>query len=397
MPARGCSFCGKPRESVRHLVSGPRRIGICDECIELAADVAGEALRPHGPDRLITGASLAVTNDARHGGRLGILEEPSIAIQGGRVTWVGRAADTPAMYRRFPVLDAGGGMVVPAFCDARTSPVAAHREGEDPDVAAEAAVALVDRMVQAGTSTMAAFPPESDDPVAITTGLAIIRALSGRLPVDVQPGWAVGPDPSPSLIEMAERTVSLVTIPVGDGGPDPGMLAPLARRLRRAGVGIRLADTGGLSGHIVQEVAPDSVENAGPSGDVMTALVRVGAAVVVDGSDPLPWARPPTDFLAAGVPVAVATGCDAGGLSITSLPFAAWLAWSAGSMSLEDALWCITRGGALALGEERRGRIAPGAAGDLLVLDVDEPAGLASHPDRSPVRTIVRNGDVLVG
>lgn len=397
MPARGCSFCGKPRESVRHLVSGPGRAGICDECIELAAEVAGEALRPHGSDRLITGASIAVTNDARHGGRLGVIEDPAIAIQGGRITWVGRRDDMPAMYRRLPRLDAEGGTVTPAFCDARTSPVVPQADGRDPEDMAEAAVALVDRMVQSGTAALAAVPPTSTDPVAITTGVAIIRALSARLPVDVQPGWRLEGKPAPSLLEMAERTVSYVTIPVGEAGLPPDQVPDLASRLRRSGLGIRLADTGGLTGAIVLEVDPDAVENAGPSGDVMAALVRVGAAVVVDGSNPLPWGRSPTDFLAAGVPVAVATGCDAGGLSITSPAFAAWLAWSARSMSLEDALWCITRGGALALGDERRGRIAPGAAGDLLVLDVAEPAGLAAHPDRSPVRTVVRDGDVLIG
>jgi hypothetical protein len=41
-----CSFCGKPRSSVRQLISGPgqgpRRVLICNECIDLCAEIIAE-------------------------------------------------------------------------------------------------------------------------------------------------------------------------------------------------------------------------------------------------------------------------------------------------------------------------------------------------------------------
>ncbi|HAG69766.1 MAG TPA: ATP-dependent Clp protease ATP-binding subunit ClpX, partial [Lachnospiraceae bacterium] len=34
-----CSFCGKSQEYARKLISGPNGVYICDECIEICADI----------------------------------------------------------------------------------------------------------------------------------------------------------------------------------------------------------------------------------------------------------------------------------------------------------------------------------------------------------------------
>lgn len=39
-----CSFCGKGQDEVRKLISGPNNVYICDECIELCADIIEEEL-----------------------------------------------------------------------------------------------------------------------------------------------------------------------------------------------------------------------------------------------------------------------------------------------------------------------------------------------------------------
>ena len=39
-----CSFCGKSEAQVRKLLSGPNGIFICDECIELCAEIMEEEL-----------------------------------------------------------------------------------------------------------------------------------------------------------------------------------------------------------------------------------------------------------------------------------------------------------------------------------------------------------------
>ena len=37
-----CSFCGKPQEMVRKLLSGPNGVFICDECVDLCAQILDE-------------------------------------------------------------------------------------------------------------------------------------------------------------------------------------------------------------------------------------------------------------------------------------------------------------------------------------------------------------------
>lgn len=38
-----CDFCGKSQHEVEKVVAGPDSIGICDECVALAADICGKA------------------------------------------------------------------------------------------------------------------------------------------------------------------------------------------------------------------------------------------------------------------------------------------------------------------------------------------------------------------
>ena len=37
-----CTFCGKSRQQVRKLLSGPQRVFMCDECVSIASDIIGE-------------------------------------------------------------------------------------------------------------------------------------------------------------------------------------------------------------------------------------------------------------------------------------------------------------------------------------------------------------------
>ena len=39
-----CSFCGKTQNQVRKLLAGPNDVFICDECIDLCADIMDEEL-----------------------------------------------------------------------------------------------------------------------------------------------------------------------------------------------------------------------------------------------------------------------------------------------------------------------------------------------------------------
>jgi ATP-dependent Clp protease ATP-binding subunit ClpX len=44
-----CSFCAKPRSAVRKLICGPTpAVAICDECVELCAQINAEDDAPPG-------------------------------------------------------------------------------------------------------------------------------------------------------------------------------------------------------------------------------------------------------------------------------------------------------------------------------------------------------------
>ena len=43
-----CSFCGKPQDMVQKLISGPNDVYICDECVEICADIVEEELEESG-------------------------------------------------------------------------------------------------------------------------------------------------------------------------------------------------------------------------------------------------------------------------------------------------------------------------------------------------------------
>jgi imidazolonepropionase len=66
-------------------------------------------------------------------------------------------------------------------------------------------------------------------------------------------------------------------------------------------------------------------------------------------------------------------------------------------LTLDQALWSATRGGALALEEANKGRLRPGDLGDVLVLESDSYRHLAYRPDRNLVKTVVKQGDIVVG
>ena len=40
-----CSFCGRPQEQVRKLIAGPRGAFICDECVDICAEIIEEEMQ----------------------------------------------------------------------------------------------------------------------------------------------------------------------------------------------------------------------------------------------------------------------------------------------------------------------------------------------------------------
>jgi imidazolonepropionase len=66
-------------------------------------------------------------------------------------------------------------------------------------------------------------------------------------------------------------------------------------------------------------------------------------------------------------------------------------------LTVDQAIWAATRGGALSLGMEDRGIIEPGARADLLVLDAPNPSHIPYRPGTNLVHHVISGGNVVVG
>ncbi|MCR5719344.1 MAG: ATP-dependent Clp protease ATP-binding subunit ClpX, partial [Lachnospiraceae bacterium] len=50
-----CSFCGKSQGQVRKLIAGPSNVYICDECVDVCAEILDEELDNAGDKPAIKG------------------------------------------------------------------------------------------------------------------------------------------------------------------------------------------------------------------------------------------------------------------------------------------------------------------------------------------------------
>jgi imidazolonepropionase len=67
------------------------------------------------------------------------------------------------------------------------------------------------------------------------------------------------------------------------------------------------------------------------------------------------------------------------------------------SLTSQQALWAATRGGALALELPDQGHLAPGSAGDLVVLDAPSPDHIPYRPGTNLVWKTIKSGRVVSG
>ena len=97
----------------------------------------------------------------------------------------------------------------------------------------------------------------------------------------------------------------------------------------------------------------------------------------------------------AGVTVALATDCNPGTSYFESMGLAISLAVVQMGLTVDQAIWATTRGGALSLGLEDRGILVPGYRADLLILDAPSPAHIPYRPATQLVSHVVANGELI--
>ena len=371
---------------------------------------------------------LLVTNDPALGeGPLGLVRDASVVVDDGVVVSVGSAGQV-ADER----IDAEGACVLPGFVDSHTHLVFAG------DRAEEFTARMAGSPYDGGgiRVTTEATRAASDDELRVLTAARMAELhRAGTTTVEVKSGYALDVDDEARTLRLAGEFTDETTflgphlVPIGyEGradeyidlvcGPMLEACAPHARWIdafcetgafdvdqcravlesgRAAGLGLRLHGNQLGHGPGVQL----AVEMGCASVDHCTYLTDADIGALA-GSDTVATFLPATDFstrqpypdarrvIDAGATVALATNCNPGSSFTTSMSFCIALAVRDMSMTIDEAVQAAPLGGAAALRRTDVGRLTPGSAGHLVILDAPSHHHLAYRPGVPLIRQTVR-------
>jgi len=332
------------------------------------------------------------------------------------------------------VVDTGGRAVVPGFVDSHTHLVFGGDRADE----FEARMAGVPYAAGGIRRTVAATRAASDDELRARLGrLTAELHAQGTTTFEVKTGYDLTVDGEARLARLAAEVTSEVTflgahvVPaeyVDDReayldlvtGPMLDAVRPHARwidvfcetgaftpaeseRVLRAGIaaGLRPRVHGNQLGE--GEGVRLAVALGAASVDHCTYLSDADVAALA-GSDTVATLLPGVEFstrhpypdarrlLDAGVTVALASDCNPGTSFTSSMPLMIALAVREMGMTIAEAVWAATAGGARALERSDVGHLGAGARADLVILDAPTRTHLAYRPGVPLVHEVYRGG-----
>lgn len=385
---------------------------------------------------LVTGIGELVTNDPSTPGAiceelvpaaLGVVRDAAVAVEEGRVTWVGPAAQAPAADWR---VDLEGRSVVPGFVDSHAHLVFAG------DRSAEFAARMTGAPYDGGgiAVSVAATRAASDDELRRLLARRVdeMRA-QGSTTIEVKSGYGLSVTDEVRALRLAREVTDEVTflgahvVPAEFADDRAAYVdlvtgemltacAPLARwidvfcephsahafdeqesraiLLAGRAAGLELRVHGNQLGHgpgvaLAVELGAASVDHCTYLSDAdidalagSATLDSATVATLLPGVEfstrsPYPDAR---RLLDAGVAVALASDCNPGTCYSSSMPLAMALAVREMGMTPAEALLAATLGSARSLRRDDIGRIAVGTRADLTALEAPSYLHLAYRP-----------------
>lgn len=388
-------------------------------------------------DLFLTGIGQLTTNTGPP------LSDAVVAIESGVVTFAGSAIDAPDQVgRRY---DCEGRAVIPGFVDAHThlvfagdrsdefarrlagesyadiaaagggilATVASTRDATD-DQLFQLAAARVWQMIRTGTTTLEIKSGYGLDRATELRQLEVARRIGEKLPVTVKTTF-LGAHSIPSehrtdrqgyvdflvedMLPAAAPHADYCDVFVEEGVFTVDEARRIFERGAELGLGARvhaeqLSHTGGAQlAAEIGAVSADHLDHA--TEDDARALAASGvAAVLVPGASYTLRSghAPARSLLEAGCIVALATDCNPGTSFFESMAPILSLAVVQMGLTVEQAITAATLGGARSLGFSDRGYIAPGAVGDIVVLNAPSAAHLAYRPGANLVRQTFKSG-----
>ena len=370
----------------------------------------------------------------------------ALVIRGGRIDWLGAAADLPAS--DLPQEDLQGRLVTPALIDCHTHLVhGGHRahefemrlQGESYAAIARAGGGIVStvtatraaseaELVEGALPRLDALLAEGVGTVEIKSGygldidtelnmLRAARQLARLRPVRILTSF-LGAHAVPAEYKgCADDYLDQVCIPAlraahAEGLVDavdgfcegiafsPAQIARVFAEAKALGLPVKLhaeqlshlggtrlaAEHGALSADHVEYATEQDARALAAAGTV--AVLLPGAFYTLRETK-----APPVDaFRAHGVPMALATDCNPGSSPLTSLLLALNMGCTLFRLTPEEALRGVTEHAARALGLTDCGRLAPGLRADLAIWNAESPAELSYRIGFNPLHQRLHEG-----
>ena len=401
-------------------------------------------------DRLLLNATLATFADDTP---CGLIEQAAIAMQHGRIAWLGRVNDLPdapaTLADEVESLD--GALVTPGLIDCHTHLVFGGDRADEFDLRLNGA--SYEEIARAGggiVSTVKATRAASEDALyAQALPRAQTLLADGVTTLEIKSGYGLELDGERRMLRVARRLgrelgisvrtsfLGLHALPpeyqdrrndyvalvcdemlptlAGEGlidavdgfceqiGFSPTEIRRLFERARELGLPVKLhaeqlSDQGGAA--LVAEfggLSADHLEHLGESGARAMAAAGTVAVLLPGAFYALRETRlPPIGLLREQrVPMAVATDCNPGTSPLLSLRMAAGMACTLFRLTPEEALRGVTVHAARALGLADRGTLAVGQRADLVIWNARRPAELCYWIGGNLARRIYVAGEAV--
>ena len=381
--------------------------------------------------RVIRNIGELTTNDPSVGDhtKMGRLTNAALVIDEHRVLWSGPDNDAPAADE---MIDARGGAVVPGFVDSHTHAVFAGERSDEFEARMAGEVYDGGGILRTVKATRAS---NSEQLRRESAGRIDELRAGGVTTVEIKSGYELTVEGEQRLLDVAQEFSDELTL-LGahvvpeeyrsdrDGyvslvaGAMTDRCAPRAKwadvfcdrgafsvdearhiltSAREAGLALRIhanqmADIGAISLAVDLDCA--SVDHCTHVSDEDVHRLASSSTVVtlLPGAEFSTRSRYPSGrrFLDAGVQVALATDCNPGTSYVTSMGFVIALAVREMSMTVDEAVWAATRGGATALRRDDIGHLGVGARADLVLLRAPRAAHLAYRPGAALVASTLR-------
>lgn len=400
---------------------------------------------------VLTNARLATMASDRAG--LGVIENSSVVIEGGRIVAVGEASEV-AIPAGAEVIDCEGRWVTPGLIDCHTHLVHAGNRAREFEMRLSGASYEEIARTGGGIVSSVRQVREASEAELVSQTLPRLNALiaEGVTTVEVKSGYGLTVEDELKMLRAArqlaeKRPVAITTTYLGAHATPadykgrnrafieevvlPGLKAAHAKGLvdavdgfcegiafspdemrlvfdaaRSLGLPVKLhADQlsnlhGAALATEYQALSADHLEYTDEDG--AAAMTKAGTVAVL-----LPGAyyfiretkKPPIElFRKHGTAMALATDCNPGTSPLTSLLLTMNMAATLFHMTVEECLLGITRNAARALGRlDTVGTIEVGKRADLAIWSVESPAELVYRIGFNPLHQRIWNGHITKG